>query len=564
MLKKVLCIFLTCSVLFTLISANYSASIPVFSNKEKQEYIKWVDFNITYEALKDAAQMDIETYEQDIHLNWIELLSCLGTNYGGDFKNYKKEDLTRISEEIKSGKTPDKVCINKKYYTYYHTAYSAVLRNILGSKEDGTYGFTGFSPIAAGFSYSDSDDFGNGRDYGFKRKHLGHDMFCNTGTPIIAVEGGTVEALGWNQYGGWRVGIRSTDGQRYYYYAHMRKDKPYADGIRTGQKVKAGQLIGYSGQSGYSTKPNVNNIQVPHLHFGLQLIFDESQKDCNSEIWINPYPLTRLLSSNRSNGKSDMCKSVVKTSPSSVDIPILMYHGLTNKSSQVNNYFIPVSTFESDLKYLKENGYTALTMSELINFVCDKEGKKSLPDKPVILTFDDGYCNNYRLATPLLKKYKMKAVISVIGSSCEEASKAEYRSESYCNITWEQLAEMHKSGLWEIQNHTYDLHEIKNGRQGASKKNGENEVTYKTMLKGDLMLLQEKIYKATGTYPNTFTWPYGAYPDDIENFLKDLGFKAALTCNGGINHIQKGHTENLFSLKRQLRTPSVNLESLLR
>lgn len=563
MFKKILCVFLTCIFLFTLISSKYSLAIPVSSSKEKKEYIKWVDFDVTYEALKNAADLDIETYEQDIHLNWVELLSCLGTKYGGNFKSYKKEDLTNIAEKIISGKSPYEICENKKYYDYYYNAYSAILRNFLGEKEDGTYGFTSFSPIAAGFGYSDGDDFGNGRDYGFKRKHLGHDMFCNTGTPIIAVEDGTVEALGWNQYGGWRIGIRSTDGQRYYYYAHMRKDKPYAEGIKAGQKVNAGQLIGYSGQTGYSIKPNVNNIQVPHLHFGIQLIFDESQKDCNSEIWINPYPLTRLLSSNRSNGKPDTMKSVASTSSTITNIPILMYHGLTDSSSRVNKYFIPVSTFESDLKYLKENGYTTINMSELIDYVYDKKNKISLPDKPVILTFDDGYCNNYRLGTPLLKKYQMKAVLSVIGAPCEEASKAEYRSEAYCNATWEQLAEMNKSGIWEIQNHTYDLHEIKNGRHGASRKKGEDKTTYETVLKGDLIMLQEKLYKTTGKYPNTFTWPYGAYPDDIENFLKELGFKAALTCNGGINHIQKSHTEDLFYLKRQLRTPSSDLKSLL-
>ena len=127
------------------------------------------------------------------------------------------------------------------------------------------------------------------------------DMFCSVGTPVVAVESGKVEALGWNQYGGWRIGIRSSDGFRYYYYAHLRKDSPYAEGLKEGDTVKAGQIIGYTGQTGYSIKENVNNINVPHLHFGMQLIFDESQKECNAEIWIDTYACLLYTSYQRSS-----------------------------------------------------------------------------------------------------------------------------------------------------------------------------------------------------------------------------------------------------------------------
>lgn len=119
-------------------------------------------------------------------------------------------------------------------------------------------------------------------------------------TPVVAVESGVVEALGWNQYGGWRIGIRSFDGKRYYYYAHLRQNYPYAEGLKEGDTVTAGDVIGYMGHTGYSTKENVNNIEVVHLHWGLQLIFDESQKEGNNEIWIDCYELTKFLYRNRS------------------------------------------------------------------------------------------------------------------------------------------------------------------------------------------------------------------------------------------------------------------------
>ena len=120
------------------------------------------------------------------------------------------------------------------------------------------------------------------------------------GTPIIAVESGYVEAIGWNQYGGWRIGIRSFDGKRYYYYAHLRQNYPYREQLKEGDVVTAGDVIGYMGHTGYSTKENVNNIDTVHLHFGLQLIFDEAQKEGNNEIWVDCYNLTRFLYKNRS------------------------------------------------------------------------------------------------------------------------------------------------------------------------------------------------------------------------------------------------------------------------
>lgn len=201
-----------------------------------------------------------------------------------------------------------------KTYDYYYEAYSAVLGGFLGTYEvevddpeveggkrwERTYGLKAFSPIAKNYPYNDYDDFGSSRSYGYKRKHLGHDMMGATGTPIIAVESGTVEALGWNQYGGWRIGIRSFDGKRYYYYAHLRQNFPYHLDLEEGDVVMAGDVIGYLGHTGYSTTENTNNINQPHLHFGMELVFDESQKESDNEIWIDVYAIVRLLYRNRS------------------------------------------------------------------------------------------------------------------------------------------------------------------------------------------------------------------------------------------------------------------------
>lgn len=565
MAKKFFSVFLLCLLCFVTISqrAPVTPTAAAGTTKDGKDYIKWVDFNVTYEALEDAMNLDIETFEQDLHLPWVESLSYLACKNGGNFKSYKKSDLDSFAEARLSGSSMDELTQPYKVYDYYHAAYGAVIGNMLGMREDGTYGLTAYSPVAAGYWYTESDDFGNGRSYGFARKHLGHDMFCSVGTPITAVEDGKVEAMGWNQYGGWRIGIRSGDGQRYYYYAHLRKDTPFAKKLKIGDAVKAGQVIGYSGQTGYSIKENVNNINVPHLHFGMQLIFDESQKECLSEIWINTYPLIRLLSKHRADLSVSATSEKITAATAPVEVPILMYHGITDQAKLVNEYYIPSETFEEDLKYLHKHGYTTITMTELIDYVYDRTGKITLPQNPVILTFDDGYLNNHTFGTPALQKYNMKAVISIIGSASQEMSETRYKNIDSCAVSWSQLQEMYNTGHWEIQNHTYALHEIKNGRRGASKGSGESGEAYKRRLQEDLIQTQEQIEKTVGIAPNTFTWPFGAYTRESRDLLKSMGFKASLGCESGINKICKGDTEGLYLLKRFLRVPGKSIETYL-
>lgn len=282
--------------------------------QEEKKYIKWVDYNVTLEVMEKTAKLDIDSHtkEEKVQLNWIKLLSYLASKYGGNFKLFKQKDLDEVVERLRSGENIEFITKDMKLYSYYIEAYTAILDQFIGTyqletlNEDGTknfkekYGIKAFLPIAKNYGFSHYDDFGNSRSYGYKRVHLGNDLMGSIGTPIIAVESGTVEAIGWNQYGGWRIGIRSFDKKRYYYYAHLRKNHPYAKDLKEGRIVKAGDVIGYLGMTGYSTKENVNNINVPHLHFGMQLIFDESQKEGTNQIWIDVYNIINFLKKNKS------------------------------------------------------------------------------------------------------------------------------------------------------------------------------------------------------------------------------------------------------------------------
>ena len=316
-------------IAFVLILALLTASTFVVNNdssrtflvtsdstdsKEQKKFIKWVEFNACYSAMEKALNLDVKSYGKDVKLDWVELLAYLATKYGGNFEKYKSKDMDELVSKLNEGQKMEELTEKMKYYNYYHEAYNAILGNFVGEYEiqvkdsdsnggekwEKKYGLKVFSPIARGYSFSHYDDFGSGRTYGYARKHLGNDLMGSIGTPIMAVESGIVEVMGWNMYGGWRIGIRSFDQKRYYYYAHLRKDRPFHSDMYEGKIVKAGDVIGYLGMTGYSTRENVNNITTPHLHFGMQIIFDESQKECVNELWINVYEIVNLLQKNRS------------------------------------------------------------------------------------------------------------------------------------------------------------------------------------------------------------------------------------------------------------------------
>ena len=272
------------------------------------EPIKWVDFSVPYESLHYAMHVDIDTAEKEKHISWIDALALAGCRTGG---KCGLSSVKKAVKDLQGDQSPEELLGDLyKYYSYYHEAYTAVLGGLLGNYSveiDGqwrsAYGLKAFNPIAAGYGYSHCSDFGNSRSFGFARKHLGNDLMGGLGTPIVAVEGGVVEAMGWNRYGGWRIGIRSFDSKRYYYYAHLQKDTPFAKDMYVGKIVQPGDVIGFMGRTGYSDKENTNNIETVHLHFGMQLVFDESQKECNSEIWIDVYQIVRLLTDHRSSVK---------------------------------------------------------------------------------------------------------------------------------------------------------------------------------------------------------------------------------------------------------------------
>lgn len=243
-----------------------------------------------------------------------------------------------------------------------------------------------------------------------------------------------------------------------------------------------------------------------------------------------------------------------------IKVPIIMYHSILKDPARSNKYTITPAVLEEDLKYIKANGYETITISDLISYVY---ADKPLPPKPIILTFDDGHYNNYGYLYPLLEKYDMKAVISIVGSYTDKFSETNEANLNYSYLRWKDINELISSGRIEFQNHTYNLHDNTHGRIGAKKKNGESDDEYKKILEEDINKLQNEFKENTGYVPTCFTYPFGGISNSSLDIIKELGFKASLSCEEGINKITK-NPNSLYLLKRYNRPSYVSTYNIFK
>ena len=245
--------------------------------------------------------------------------------------------------------------------------------------------------------------------------------------------------------------------------------------------------------------------------------------------------------------KSDAVKTVAAEEP--VRLPIAMYHSVTDSGESPGEYVISPQMLESDLKFLQENGFVTVTVNDVIAYV--KDGAQ-LPKKPVMLTFDDGYYNNYANAYPLLEQYGMRAVLSPVGTLTEQFTQlGEPPNEIWSYCTEGELWEMADSGVMELQNHSYDFHEL-SPRRGCLKSSGENDESYREIFCADTQRAQEVFAGIGIAKPTCYAYPYGACNEETEELIRKCGLSASLSCEEGINTLRREESV-LWSLKRYNR-----------
>lgn len=237
------------------------------------------------------------------------------------------------------------------------------------------------------------------------------------------------------------------------------------------------------------------------------------------------------------------------------DLTVIMYHSFLKDSSKSGPYIITPSQFENDIIYLKNAGFSFVSVKDIENY---KNSKGSLPEKSVLITMDDGNYNNYCYIYPILKKYQIPALISPIAYWVEKYTQTGEVNPIYSIITTDCIKEMYNSGYVEFGNHTYNLHSDK-GRMGTRKLNGETSESYKAMLTEDLTKAHNIILGATGSPPCALVYPYGIICPDSYEVAKNMGYDILFSCTEGINYIAP--SDDLYVLKRYNRPAGLSSEN---
>ncbi len=252
-------------------------------------------------------------------------------------------------------------------------------------------------------------------------------------------------------------------------------------------------------------------------------------------------------------------KTYITATEDSVQLPIIMYHSVVKDMKKASKYEIPVEVLEKDFVYLRQQGYNTIFMKDLIDFVYYHY---PLPDKPILITFDDGYYNNLVYLKPLLEKYKMRAVISIVGNYIDRYSALDDKNLNYAMLDWDDVRELAQCEYVELQNHSYDLHAEK-GRKGASRKKGETVEAYQKILENDLSKMQQLLKENCGIEATTFTYPLGQISPESEEVIKKMGFQASLSCYERMNTITSD-PECLYQLNRYNRSGKISTEVFMK
>ena len=239
-------------------------------------------------------------------------------------------------------------------------------------------------------------------------------------------------------------------------------------------------------------------------------------------------------------------------------VPILMYHDLEGDS-------LPAAQLEEQIAALAGAGYTAVSFEDLRSYV---EQGTELPDKPVLITFDDGYLSNMTYGLPILEKYGMQATIFVIGCSVGKDTYKDTGVAMRPHFSLEQAKEMMDTGYITIGSHGWDLHEVEGRdpdpiRRGILRRADETEEEYIAFLQEDIRRENELLHPILGKDADILAFPYGVHDTLSEMLLHDAGIYATVTTWPGENTIVKGIPQSLLCMNRYDITEEVSGEGLL-
>ena len=274
-----------------------------------------------------------------------------------------------------------------------------------------------------------------------------------------------------------------------------------------------------------------------------------------------------VTSDNVQEHLADMAQAApLATQSYTAEVPVLMYHHIDQEGN--DSTAMTPALFEAQIAALAQAGYTAVLPDDLAAYV--NQGK-ALPDKPIVITFDDGYLSNYEYAWPILEKYGMVATIFMVGSTTGNTE--HYKDTAYPitpHFSYEQGAEMVASGVISLQSHTYDMHQwgpyesTDQPRETILPLEGESEADYRAALSADCQKIRQAIQNGTGEENvHVIAYPSGRYNSLAQVTLLENGFDISFTTEEGTNTLIKGQPQSLLGLHRYNMNQSVSVEQLM-
>ncbi len=226
-----------------------------------------------------------------------------------------------------------------------------------------------------------------------------------------------------------------------------------------------------------------------------------------------------------------------------LEYDVIAYHDVRDDVAgeyDPDRYAISTENLVAHFRWLRQAGFTPVSVDTILEA---EAGRTTLPEKPVLLTFDDGLRSFYTRVFPLLKLFEFPAVVSVVSSWIEQDGAVDYGGKALDRhdfLTWDQLREMQASGLVEIASHTHALHEgIPGNPQGNlqpaavtrryADQRYEDEISYRTRVAQDLATSIATITRETGQPPRVITWPFGAFNQPVTEIAGALGMRLSLT-----------------------------------
>ncbi len=247
------------------------------------------------------------------------------------------------------------------------------------------------------------------------------------------------------------------------------------------------------------------------------------------------------------------------------DVPVLMWHNLAEESS--GDMTISVDTFRVQIEALHEAGFKTVSLQQLYDYV---HFGTELPEKPIVLTFDDGYFSNYEYAYPILREYVMQATIFAIGVS---VGKDTYKDTDHAmtpHFGADEAREMVDSGLISVQSHTFDMHQWPPFEDGNAQVretllpfDGEADADYEAAVEADFAESRELLESITGQPVNALAFPEGAYVTLTQDALRSAGAELTFTTVRAVNTVVKGLPQSLCAMPRFGMTESTDMTALV-